>query len=70
MSLWLMTGFSFFGKNLLNIWPIIIGVYLYSKYQKEPFLNYSLVALLSTTLAPAVSQLSFRDNFSTLSEYC
>lgn len=67
MSLWLMTGFSFFGKNLLNIWPIIIGVYLYSKYQKEPFLNYSLVALLSTTLAPTVSQLSFTDNFSTLS---
>ncbi|WP_291649366.1 DUF1576 domain-containing protein [Clostridium sp.] len=66
MSLWLMTGFAFFGKNLLNIWPIIIGVYLYSKYQKEPFLNYSLVALLSTTLAPTVSQLSFTDNFSPL----
>lgn len=65
MSLWLMTGFSFFGKNVLNIWPIIIGVFLYSKYQKEPFLNYSLVALLSTTLAPAVSQLSFTNRFST-----
>lgn len=65
MSLWLMTGFSFFGKNILNIWPIIIGVFLYSKYQKEPFLNYSLVALLSTTLAPAVSQLSFTNRFST-----
>lgn len=67
MSLWLITGFSFFGKNLINIWPIILGVYLYSKYQKEPFLNYSLVALLSTTLAPTVSQFSFTDNFSTLS---
>jgi Protein of unknown function (DUF1576) len=67
MSLWLMTGFAFFGKNLLNIWPIIIGVYLYSKYQKEPFLNYTLVALLSTTLAPTVSQLSFTPYFSTLS---
>jgi hypothetical protein len=66
MSLWLMTGFAFFGKNILNIWPIIIGVYLYSRYQKEPFLNYSLVALLSTTLAPTVSQLSFTDHFSTL----
>lgn len=65
MSLWLMTGFAFFGKNILNIWPIIIGVYLYSKYQKEPFLNYSLVALLATTLAPTVSQLSFTNYFST-----
>lgn len=65
MSLWLMTGFSFFGKNIFNIWPIIIGVYLYSKYQKEPFINYSLVALLSTTLSPAVSQLIYTNKFST-----
>lgn len=63
MALWLMTGFSFFGKNILNIWPIMIGVYLFSKYQKEPFLNYALVALLSTTLAPTVSQLSFTGIF-------
>lgn len=63
MALWLMTGFSFFGKNILNIWPIMIGVYLFAKYQKEPFLNYTLVALLSTTLAPTVSQLSFTGIF-------
>lgn len=59
MSLWLMAGFSFFGKNILNVWPIILGVWTYSKYKKEPFLNYSLIALLGTSLAPAVSQLSF-----------
>lgn len=64
MSLWLICGFSFFGKNIFNICPIIIGVYLYSRYQKEPFLNYSLVAMLSTTLAPTVSQLSFTNYFS------
>ena len=64
MSLWLICGFAFFGKNIFNIWPIIIGVYLYSRYQKEPFLNYSLVAMLSTTLAPTVSQLSFTNNVS------
>ena len=61
MSLWLITGFSFFGKNILNISPIILGVYFYSKYQREPFLNYSLVAFLSTSLAPTVSQLTFTD---------
>ncbi|OPX47398.1 hypothetical protein CLTHE_19610 [Clostridium thermobutyricum DSM 4928] len=59
MALFLMTGFAFFGKNLLNIWPIMFGVYLFSKYQKQPLLNYSLVMLLSTALAPTVSQLSF-----------
>jgi hypothetical protein len=59
MALWLMTGFAFFGKNIVNIWPIIIGVWLYSKYQKEPFLNFILIALLGTTLSPSVSQLHF-----------
>lgn len=62
MSLWLMTGFSFLGKNIFNIWPIILGVYLFSKYQKEPFLNYILVALLGTSLSPVVSQVSFSNN--------
>ena len=62
MSLWLMTGFSFLGKNIFNIWPIILGVYLFSRYQKEPFLNYILVAILSTSLSPVVSQISFGSN--------
>ncbi|MBB6632343.1 DUF1576 domain-containing protein [Clostridium algidicarnis] len=59
MAIWLMAGFGFFGKNIANIWPIIFGVWLYSKYQKEPFLNYTLIALLGTTLAPTVGQLTF-----------
>ena len=61
MSLWLMTGFSFLGKNIYNVWPIILGVYLFSRYEKEPFWNYTLVALLGTSLSPIVSQLSFAD---------
>ncbi|MGL5066398.1 MAG: DUF1576 domain-containing protein [Sarcina sp.] len=59
MAIWLVTGFSFLGKNIFNIIPVIIGVYLFSRYQKEPFLNYILVALLGTSLAPVVSQFSF-----------
>lgn len=55
MSLWLITGFSFFGKNIFNVWPIIFGVYLYSIYDKKPFLTYTLTALLSTTLAPTIT---------------
>lgn len=59
MALWLISGFSFFGKNIVNIWPIMFGVYLYSKYQKEPFLNYTLVTLLATTLSPTVNQIRY-----------
>ena len=58
MALWLMTGFSFFGKNIFNIWPVMFGVYLFAKYERKPLLNYTLVMLLSTTLAPTVSQIN------------
>ncbi|MDL2218951.1 DUF1576 domain-containing protein [Ruminococcaceae bacterium OttesenSCG-928-O06] len=66
MAIWLTIGFSFFGKNILNMSPILFGVFLYSRLQKEPFLNYSLVALLSSTLAPVVSEFAFGGRFSLL----
>lgn len=58
-ALWLVSGFAFFGKNIINVWPIMLGVWLYSKYQKEPFLNYVLISLFGTTLAPTLNELSF-----------
>lgn len=51
----LMAGFSLFGKNIVNIWPILAGAWLYAKLQREPFGKYVSVALLSTSLAPVVS---------------
>lgn len=57
MSLWLTLGFSMVGKNFINIWPTIIGVYLYSKTQKDSFSNYILIATLSTSLSPISSEL-------------
>ena len=50
----LMAGFSLFGKNFVNIWPIILGTWLYARYQREPFSKYASVALLATSLAPLV----------------
>ncbi|MBW9159526.1 DUF1576 domain-containing protein [Clostridium tagluense] len=58
-ALFTMAGFSLFGKNIVNIWPIILGIWLYSKYQKEKFINYVLIALFATTLSPTVNELSF-----------
>lgn len=54
----LMAGFSLFGKNFINIWPIIFGTWLYAHYRKEPFSKHASVALLSTSLAPLVSYMS------------
>ena len=54
----LMSGFSLFGKNFLNIWPIILGTWLYAHYQREPFAKYTSTALLATSLSPLVSYMA------------
>lgn len=51
----LMAGFSLFGKNILNIWPILFGTTLYALWRKEPLSKYVNVAMLGTSLAPMVS---------------
>lgn len=60
--LFTMAGFSLFGKNIINIWPIIFGIWLYSRYQKEKFMSYVLIALFGTTLSPTVNQLALLGN--------
>lgn len=59
MAMWMNIGFSFFGKNIFSMVPVVAGVWVYSRFQREPFINYSLVALLSTTLSPVVSEFRF-----------
>ena len=56
-----VAGFSLFGKNLFNVWPIIIGVWLYAKIQKETFSKYIVVAIFGTTMSPAFIQVAFND---------
>ncbi|MCL2016448.1 MAG: DUF1576 domain-containing protein [Defluviitaleaceae bacterium] len=58
MAFWLLSGFAFFGKNLINIWPIIFGGYLYARFRKESFDKYAVVSMLSTALGPAVTQVA------------
>ena len=55
VDLGLMAGFSLFGKNILNIWPIILGTWLFSRLKHEPFGKFTSVALLATSLSPLVS---------------
>ena len=52
----LMFGFSLFGKNLLNIWMILLGVFLYAKYHKTTVKLYLYVGFYGTSLSPIVSQ--------------
>lgn len=61
-ALFTIAGFALFGKNLMNVWFIIIGVYIFSKYKKERFHKYLIVALFATTLAPVVSEIMYSTN--------
>ncbi|TCK92891.1 uncharacterized protein DUF1576 [Natranaerovirga hydrolytica] len=58
-TLSLLTGFSLFGKNILNVCIIILGVFIYSKIQRDKFNKYLYVALLGTCLGPVFSFLLF-----------
>lgn len=62
----LMAGFSLFGKDVLNIWPLLLGSWLYAKYQKEPFAKYITVGLLGTAVAPLVSYMMFGSRFASI----
>lgn len=62
----LMAGFSLFGKNFLNIWPIIFGTWLYAHSRKEPFSKYVSVSLLATALAPMVSYIALDNGWGNL----
>ncbi len=59
MAFWSVFGFAFFGNNLANILPIILGGFLYAKLHRESFARYSLVTILSTTLSPVVSSIAY-----------
>ncbi|MDL2248171.1 DUF1576 domain-containing protein [Tyzzerella sp. OttesenSCG-928-J15] len=53
------TGFSFYGKNVINIWFPVIGVFLYANWIKRPFKEISALAFFSTALAPVFSVTAF-----------
>lgn len=55
-STFLMFGFSLFGKNILNIWTILLGVYLYARYHKTSVSRYIYVGLYGTSLSPLITQ--------------
>jgi hypothetical protein len=57
--LFLLLGFGLFGKNLLNVWLIVIGVFLYARLRKESFAAHIDVAFFGCALAPVVSEILF-----------
>lgn len=58
-SIFTVMAFGFFGKNIYNIWAILLGAYIYSMTQVDNFSRYLVLAFFGTSLAPIVSQISF-----------
>lgn len=61
-ALFTVFGFSFFGKNILNIMPIYIGGIIYSKYEGIPFRDIFVRISFGTALAPFISEIAFHTN--------
>lgn len=57
--LFLVLGFGLFGKNLLNVWAIVAGVYVYAKFRREPFRKHINTAFFGTALAPVFTEILF-----------
>ena len=60
--LFLVLGFALFGKNLLNIWCIVIGVALYCRFKGETFATHINTAFFGVALAPIFSEILFSTN--------
>ena len=58
-AIFTVAGFSFFGKNLYNSIPIVLGVYLYSRLVRQPYNRFLIQSLFGTALGPLVSLVTF-----------
>ncbi len=58
-SVMLMSGFALFGKNIINILPILFGTYLYCDFKKLCLGDYLPISFFATSLSPLVSEFAF-----------
>lgn len=63
-GIYIMLGFAFMGKNLLNIIPFYLGTYAYAKFEGRSFKTVITGCMFTTALSPVVSSISKAFNFS------
>lgn len=59
----MVSGFSFFGKNVFNSIPLLFGTYLFAKVKQVPFSQYAIIGLFGSALSPVVSLFAFSGKF-------
>ena len=67
--LYINAGYALWGKNILNIWPILLGSFLYAKLHRAEFSRYVYMALFGTGLAPFVTEILYTLPFSPIANF-
>lgn len=62
--LFINAGFALFGKNPVNVLPIIFGTWLYAKLHRTKMSRYVYTALFGSCLAPMVTEMIYLLPFS------
>ncbi len=57
--LYINVGFALFGKNPINVLPIIIGTAAYARLHKVPVSRYAYTALFGSCLSPLVTEMGY-----------
>lgn len=60
----LVVAHCFYGLNLLNMWPPILGILLFCKFYRISFRDNLAMAMYSTAFGPFISELLFRYHLS------
>ena len=63
-AIFINVGYALWGKNPLNIWPMILGTALYARLHHARLGRYIYTALFGTSLAPLVTEMGFLLPFS------
>ena len=63
-ALFINAGYALWGKNLVNIVPILLGTWIYAKMHRVHFGRYIYTALFGTALAPFVTEMVYLLPFS------
>lgn len=58
-ALFINAGYALWGKNIINILPIIIGTFLYAIVHRTSFRRYIYIAVFGTCLAPIVTEMTY-----------
>ena len=59
LGYFLTVGFCFYGMNILNILPLMLGVAIYARIRREPLGKHLNLFMFATAVSPLVTQVLF-----------